>query len=104
MKIDLSTVTFNNDIFSVDVDELNSSLVIYRLNEDFKSEEAEESIKVDRLLLALVDSEGNQRKATSVIGLSVGGVSILTDREELKGSILNSENMKYCSVKVGDSE
>lgn len=102
MRIDLSTVTFSNDIFTVEVEELDSTLILYRLDEDFKSEEAEESTRVNRILVVLTDSLGVQHKATSIIGLSVDGVSIQTDREELKGSALNGENMAYCSIVIGE--
>lgn len=102
MKIDLSTVTFSNDIFTVDVEDINSTLILYRLNEDFKSSEAEKSTKVNQILVVLVDNEGLQHRATSIIGLSARGVTISTDVEALKGNVLNSENMQYCTIITGE--
>jgi len=102
MIIDLSTVTFSNDIFTVEVEELNSTLILYRLNENFKSEEAENSIQINRVLVTLSDAEGVQHKATSIIGLSVDGVSIQTNMEDYKGKPLDSENMKYCTIVLGE--
>ena len=102
MIVDLSTVVFSNDLFTVEVEELNSTLILYRLNENFKSESAETSIKVNRILVALADSDGVQHKATSIVGLSVDGVSIQTNVDEFKGQPLNSENMQYCSIALGE--
>lgn len=101
MTIDLSLIEFNNDLFETDLPD-GSVLTLYKLDEAIATDNGE--VVIINILLQQTDAEGNIIVIPSVIGMSEGNISLLSDYEELSGQVLTSDNMAKCTIEVSDDE
>ena len=98
MIIDLSSVTFTNDLFQTSLPD-GSTMYIYRLNEDFITEEGTEC-EVKSLTIEVYDENDTMASCPCIIGMSNDLMEIQTDYTEYEGEVLTEDNMQYCTIEV----
>lgn len=101
MTIDLSLIEFDNDLFETDLPD-GSVLTLYRLDEAIASDNGD--VIIDNILLQQTDTDGSIISIPSVIGMSKGNISLLSDYDELSGQVLTSDNMAKCTIEVSEDE
>lgn len=101
MTIDLSLIEFENDFFQTELPD-GSILALCKLDEAIASDEGD--VVINNILLQLTDTEENITTIPSVIGMSKGSISLLSDYEELLGQVLTSENLSKCTIEVSEDE
>lgn len=105
MKIDLSLITFENDMFTQDLSD-GSTLVLNKIDESFKTDYliGAPDTNIQAINIAIVDEEGNSVIYPNVIGLSNDRFVITTDYTEYEGVTLKDSNREYCFLEVFDDE
>lgn len=98
MTIDLSDITFTNDLFQTSLPD-GSTMYINRLDEDFITESGDEC-KVKALTIVVYDEDDNAIDCPCVIGMSNDIMEIATDYTEYEGVVLTEDNMQYCTIEV----
>lgn len=101
MIIDLSLVTFDNNLFSTDLPD-GSTLSLYALEEAIGFDGAD--VPIDDILLQVTDVEDNPTIVSSVIGVTTKNITITSDYEELAGASLTKDNMSKCRIEVAEDE
>lgn len=97
MIIDLSKLEFSNDFARFDLPS-GGALILNNVNEVIALENEAESISMINLQIEYRD--GRHVKCPSVIGLGNDLIKIITEYSEYKGTVLNSDNMRFCSIEV----
>lgn len=106
MKIDLSLITFDNDMYQTDLPD--GSIIVFNLideslyNIDYSYRHVETNIK--RINIEIIDLEGNSVMCPCVIGMGNDLMQVNTLHTEYEGKVLNNENMQFCEVEVYDKE
>lgn len=95
----LKEMTFTKDFCFI---ELNNGITIAlnMLDEQISVDGAEADI--NQINIAVITNEGEQIKASGVIGMSNEYFSLNTEYKEYLGYILNKDNIKYCTLEVAD--
>lgn len=101
MTIDLSLVTFDNDLFQTDLPD-GSILSLYALNEAIESEGRD--VIIDDILLQVTDIDGRTHGISSIIGMSTGSITIASKYSEVLGDSLTRGNMAKCTIEVAEDE
>ena len=96
MTLDLSRITFVNDVFSYDTED--GSLLFYALNEDLPRDSKHSPVQ--RVVIALIDLVGNETILSSIIGITLYGYTLLTEVKELEGEMLTLDNIALCSLET----
>lgn len=105
MTFALDKIEFDNDIFSNDLAD-GSILVINRINEALSTDNlvnAPDTI-IDRFNIQIVGTDGITTNCSSVIGLEDAKTKISTEYKQYEGTLLDSNNISYCTLEVFEDE
>lgn len=98
MVINLSEVIFTNGFFSVDLPE-GKSLLMYNVEESLLT--ATSSFDINSIAIQIVSVANDTytyEDCSCIIGLSGKNTKIDTNYNEYKGKVLNSENLRFCTL------
>lgn len=98
MTIELDSITFTNDFFSVALPD-GSTIIINKVDEDFITENDDECI-VQAITIEVQDLDGNIISCPCVIGMSNDIMEIATKHTEYEGEVLTPDNMGYCTIEI----
>lgn len=98
MTIELDSITFTNDFFSVALPD-GSIIIINKVDEDFITENDDECI-VQAIIIEVQDLDGNIISCPCVIGMSNDIMEIATKHTEYEGEVLTPDNMGYCTIEI----
>lgn len=102
MTIYLDSITFTNDFFDTSTPD-NHTLVLNKIDESLKIDDAGTDVPVKAINIELYDAEGEYITCPCVIGLGNEFIKIETKYKEYEGAVLTSDNMKYCTIEVYES-
>lgn len=103
MVINLSDITFENDIFTIDLND-GGLLVLNNIDEALLPENAEYETNIKVINIEVIDREGNIKPCSNVIGLESNNIYIGTKYTEYNGSALNKDNLRYAFIEVKEDE
>lgn len=98
MTIELDSITFTNDFFSVALPD-GSTVIINKVDEDFITENDDECT-VQAITIEVQDLDGNIISCPCVIGMSNDIMEIATKHTEYEGEVLTPDNMGYCTIEI----
>lgn len=98
MTIELDSITFTNDFFSVALPD-GSIIIINKVDEDFITENDDECT-VQAITIEVQDLDGNIISCPCVIGMSNDIMEIATKHTEYEGEVLTPDNMGYCTIEI----
>lgn len=101
MTIDLSLVTFENNLFKTDLPD-GSVLSLYSINEALETDE--EDVIIDDILIQKTDIEDNVTFISSVIGITTQDITVASAYPELLGQSLTLSNLAKCTIEVSENE
>ncbi len=99
MTYNLSEAIFVNDFYYIDRED-GSIIALNLIDEDIQSGSAGAVINV--INIAVVDTEGNQKICSNVIGMTNEYFSLNSAYKEHLGTVLNKDNIQYCTLEVFD--
>lgn len=101
MTINLSEIEFDNDFFTTTIPS-GDELILNKIDESLKIDTEDIVVDIKNITIELVKTDNTFVSCPCVIGLGNEYLLIDTKYEELKGTVLTSDNMKYCTINVYD--
>lgn len=99
MDLYLKNVTFDSDIFSIDMPDGNV-LVLNKIEESLRDTvNFIGDFEVNRINIEVM-TETESIPCSSIIGLDTKYYKIVTSYKELEGKVLTAENMQYCTISI----
>lgn len=102
MRIELSKITFDNDMYQTDLPD-GSTIVLNRISESLRTvDDVYETTDVDikRINIEITDVEGNIFPCSCVIGLGNSIMQVTTKYSQYEGLLLTEDNLQYCEVEI----
>lgn len=100
MTIDLSTIVFENDFFSLPLPS-GDTLVLNKIDEDLK--DGSNEAKINHITLLIIDAVTEENIiCSSVIGFSNPYFTLTSNYKEYLGTTLNKDNKDFCYLEVND--
>ena len=101
MTIDLSLITFENNLFKTDLPD-GSVLSLYSLDEAIGTDEGD--VIIDDIIIQKTDIEDNVTLISSVVGITTQDITIASAYPELLGQSLTLSNLAKCIIEVSENE
>lgn len=99
MTYNLDSLTFTNDFCFIELN--NGSTIILNMIDEQIGVNGTES-DINQISMAVIDTDGEQTRTGSVIGLSNEYYALKTEYKDYEGKVLTKDNIKYCTLEVFD--